>query len=557
MLDDTHGIPSSTPEAVRRITAAIAAEDYRGAAELGALYLSHGLVHPAMYNARALWLERQGQDEEALAEFQRARALSPKDAILLNAIGLCLTRLYRLPEALETFSEAIRINPAYAPSHQRKGVVLGMAGLSREAEDAHRRAISLHPRNPESLGSLASIAARKGDIAAAERYAERALAVDGANATAHAALALVELSQKQFVPAERRLRQTLDGARLAGHSRAVALGLLGDAFDGQGRTAEAFAAFEAANRELSRLHSSRFKDKPIMSELLANLSDWFESIPAERWEPPAESPDVDLPARQHVFLLGFYRSGTTLLEQVLETHPDIVTMEERDLLAEGAEQFLTSAAGLERLAGFDGPALAIARSRYWEGVRRQGIDVAGRIFVDKHPLNSVKLPLIRKLFPTAKIVLALRDPREVVLSCFRRHFEINAAMFEFLTLEGTARLYDRTMAFTQSCRQKIAFQMYEHRYEDMVSDFETSIRAICVFLETEFLPELRNFAATARGLNIRSPSALQIRRGLYTDALAQWTRYRREMEPVLPTLDRWVKRFGYTLTGASNEPSAP
>ncbi|MGH6889122.1 MAG: tetratricopeptide repeat-containing sulfotransferase family protein [Rhizomicrobium sp.] len=556
MLHDPNEIPSSTPEAVRKIANAIAAEDYKGASQLGELFLSHGLVHPAMYSARALWFERQGKDDEALAEFQRARALSPKDAMLLNAIGLCLTRLYRLPDALEIFDEAIRIDPAYAPSHQRKGVALGMAGLSRAAEDAHRRAVSLQPRNPESLGSLASIAARKGDVAAAERYAERALAADKENGTAHAALALVELSRKQFPEAEQRLRKILRDPRVAGHGRAVAMGLLGDALDAQGEFAEAFAAFEAANREMRRLHAARFHGKVAMSDMLEGLSAWFESTPPEAWEPPLEVADEGGPAKQHVFLLGFYRSGTTLLEQVLETHPGIITMEERDLLAEDAEQFLTSAAGLERLSSLDGPALALARSRYWEGVRRHGIDVTGRIFVDKHPLNSIKLPLIRKLFPHAKIVFALRDPRDVVLSCFRRHFEINAAMFEFLSLEGAARLYDRAMAFADQCRRKIAFRIFEHRYEDMVLDFETAIRAVCDFLEAEFLPQLRDFATTARGLDIRSPSAPQVRRGLYSDALAQWTRYRSEMEPVLPSLERWVERFGYTPTGASNEPSA-
>lgn len=556
MLDDAKAIPATTPEAVRKVADAVAIEDYRGASELGTLFLTHGLIHPVMYYARALWLERLGKDEEALGEFQRARALQPKDPMVLNAVGLCLTRLYRLPEALETFDEAIRINPAYAPSHQRKGVALGMAGLPQAAEDAHKRAVSLQPRNTESLGSLASIAARKGDIASAERYSARALAVDSDNATAHAALALVELSRKQYPEAEGRLRKIVDGQRLAAHGRAVAIGLLGDALDGQDRTAEAFAAFEAANLEMRELHAHRFLGRATMSDMLEGLSTWFDSIPAEHWTSTGENIADVAPARQHVFLLGFYRSGTTLLEQVLETHPGVATMEERDLLAEGAEQFLTSAEGLERLSSLDGAALALARSRYWDGVRRQGIDAKDRIFVDKHPLNSIKLPLIRKLFPDAKIIFALRDPRDVVLSCFRRHFEINAAMFEFLTLEGAACLYDRAMGFAEQCRQKISFRIFEHRYEDMVRDFEAAVRALCAFLETEFLPELRDFAATAGGLDIRSPSALQVRQGLYADALAQWFRYRREMEPVLPTLERWVNRFGYAPSNSPNEPSA-
>src|SRR5262249_21692268 len=128
MSDNSEWLPTSTADAIRGVSDAVARSDYRLASERADTSLSCGFVHPAFYNARALWLERQGRDEDALTEFQRSRALSPQDPLLLTAIGLCLQRLYRLDEALETFDEAIRINPAFGATHQRKGVVLGMAG---------------------------------------------------------------------------------------------------------------------------------------------------------------------------------------------------------------------------------------------------------------------------------------------------------------------------------------------------------------------------------------------------------------------------------------------
>ena len=143
--------PQSTADAVQLVGAAIGASDFRRAAEIADAALAQGFIDISLYNARALWLERQGLNEEALSEFQRARALAPRSWALLNAIGLCLTRLHRPAEALEVFEEAIRINPAYGPSHQRRGVVLGMLGRSREALESYRRAVSLDQGRCPSL----------------------------------------------------------------------------------------------------------------------------------------------------------------------------------------------------------------------------------------------------------------------------------------------------------------------------------------------------------------------------------------------------------------------
>jgi len=535
----------STADAVRAVATAVAASEFRQAAELADSSLSFGLIHPALYNARALWAERQGRDEEALQEFQRARALAPKDPHILNAVGLCLTRLYRLDEALDAFDEAIRIDPAYSATHQRKGVVLGMAGRPAAAETAHRRAISLQPGNVEALASVASIAARNGDARPAETYATRALAIDPRNATAHAALALVEISRGEFALAEQRLRPLLDGPQLLGHGRAVVLGLLGDALDGLGRYPEAFAVYGAANAELRKLHAPRFRGRTGMLEMVEKLIAYFDGVAGEAWNAVPHGEPVDQPARLHVFLLGFYRSGTTLLEQVLESHPDIATLEERDFLAEPAEHYLTSPEGLDRLSMLDEKAVAILRTTYWQRVRDHRVATEGKVFVDKHPLNTVKLPLIRKLFPQAKILFALRDPRDVVLSCFRRHFEINATMYEFLTLDGTARLYDRVMSFAETCRGMFPLELFEHRYEDMIADFDGRIRAVCEFLVVPYSETMQEFAGTAHNLDIRSPSAQQVRRGLYSEGLNQWRRYQAELASALPLLEPWVKRFGY------------
>jgi hypothetical protein len=175
-----------------------------------------------------------------------------------------------------------------------------------------------------------------------------------------------------------------------------------------------------------------------------------------------------------VFLLGFYRSGTTLLEQVLEAHPGIVTLEEREISGGAAERYLTSSAGLDRLDRLSGEALQNARDDYWRNVVRQGLKLRGKVFVDKHPLNTIKLPLIARLFPEAKILFAVRDPRDVILSCYRRHFQINAAMYELLTLPGAARCYDAVMRWQPSCGSALRSSSLIAATRMIVNDFEAA-----------------------------------------------------------------------------------
>jgi Flp pilus assembly protein TadD len=536
----------STSEAVNAVAALVARNDLEGAFRLADESLSKGLIHPALFNARAVYFERAGRNEDALGEFQRARALAPKDSLLLNAIGLCLIRLYRLQEALEVFDEAIRINPAYAPSYQRKGVVLGMCGLPKDAERAHRRAFQLQPNNAEALASLASIAARRGDARTARDYSLRAIRLDPGNPTAHTALALLEIKDGEFDAAERRLRPLLDRPDLVGHGRSVVLGSLADALDGQNRVSEAFAAYTAANDEIRALHAARFQWPLTMTDIVNGLADRLEaagdtfSHALERRDEPGE-----LEAEQHVFLVGFLRSGTTLLEQVLESHPDIVTLEERDLLTDLADRYLTDPEGLGRLESISGPALETARTQYWQGVDKLGLRVRGKTFVDKHPLNTIKLPLLFKLFPNARILFALRDPRDVVFSCFRRHFEVNAVMYEFLTLEGTAKFYDSVMRVGALSREKLTLNVMDVHYENIVADFEGQIRAVCDFIGVPWNTDMHRFAETARTLDIRSPSAQQVQRGLYASGVEQWRRYSEQLAPVLPGLQRWIDCFGY------------
>jgi tetratricopeptide (TPR) repeat protein len=537
--------PPSLEDALSRLRTAVGREDYENASEIAAAALSAGHVHPALFNARALWLERAGRDEEALGCYARARALTPKDSGLLNAMGLCLTRMGEFQDAIEVFDQALLIAPAYAPSHHRKAMALGHAGHWDLAERSHLRAVQLHPRYAEALASLAVIAAKRGDAGKARANAERALGFEPDNATAQVALALLEIETRNFADAETRLRRALAQASLSDQGRATALGILADALDGLDKTADAFAAYAAANELRLKLQGDTFTLQTRASVEIARLISDVSDLGRDAWMAVSEGTDrTDAPSR-HVFILGFPRSGTTLLGRALAARDDTIVLEEKDFLEAPARRYLSDRAGLEALAELQGPALSLARDIYWQNVQASGGDFRGKVLVDKHPFNSLKLPLIAKLFPQARIVLALRDPRDVVFSCFRRHLGIDYVRRELLTIEGAAQLYDATMRLVQTCRQQLPINLHEHRYENLVTDFDVAMRAVCSFLEISWQESMRRFTEAAGDLGAGHASANQVRRDLYAEGVGRWRHYASEMKPALPFVDPWAVQLGY------------
>jgi len=155
------------------------------------------------------------------------------------------------------------------------------------------------------------------------------------------------------------------------------------------------------------------------------------------------------------------------------------------------------------------------------------------------------LPLVAKLFPGARILFAIRDPRDVVFSCYRRQLKINADTSAFLSLEGTARFYAYTMRLAEIFREKLQLNILEHRYEAMVEDFDGRVRAVCDFIGVEWAETMRDFDRHDSVVDIRSPSASQVRRPLYGEGVAQWRRYADQLAPIYPIVAPWVEKFGY------------
>jgi len=524
---------------------AMRARNAKLAATLAQKGMASGFRHPLLFKARALWSAEQGMHEAALADFRQADSMSLPDAAIKGAIGTSLMKLERFEEAIEAYRAAVAIQPDSAALHCRLGWAYELGQELAEARRSHLRALELDSDNPEILGRLAFLLTRTGSWSEARSYADRALAADPNHVAAHLAIATTDIEEGAYEAADVRLAALLADAQTTTNNRYLALGLLGDLRDRQDRVGEAMSVFAASKLEARKHYPVPLApDGTTMSQAVSLLTAHFRHMPSLA---PAEKAAAKSAGQTtHFFLLGFLRSGTTLMEQVLASNPDVVTLEEREPAAEATVAFSPQARKLRALAEASEQTLDEYRERYWQKVRNHGVDVQNRIFIDKGPIYTVKLPVLVRLFPRAKFLFAIRDPRDVVLSCYRRRFRINPTTYEFLTLEGTARFYDSVMSLAEIYRDKLPLDIYEVRHESLVEDFDGQTRALCKFMGLPWNDAMRKFSDRSKLGAIATASSAQIARGLNREGIGQWRRYAGELAPVLPILQPWVEKFCYS-----------
>ena len=497
-----------------------------------------------LLNLAAWRREEAGDFSGAHHLLQRALALAPGDVMVLGAIGAVLRKEGRLDEALAVLDRVLAAAPQHSAAWLERGYTMEHLKSEQGADESFRRAIAIDPNMAPALGKLADAAARKGDREAARNFASRALAVDPLEPSANFALATVELEAREAETAEARLRRLLE-SRLKSDDRTRSLTLLGDALDRLDRRSEAFDAWSEAQRLFRSDFEAIFAptaDRPGHRRFIEIITEQVERAPAFA---PAPAEPVLGEAAIHVFLLGYPRSGTTLVENVLASAPGTIALEERETFA-GIDPVLLPNSGLMPDLDALEPGLAAElRARYWNQVERlAGESAGGRTFVDMNPFNGVKLPVIARLFPKARILIMRRDPRDVVLSCFRINFIASPGTFALSDLEEAARHYDAMMRLTELCRERLPLAFHEVRYDRLVADFESEVRAMAEFVGLEWTDDFRSFDKTAKTRGVRTASATQVRQGLY-DGGGKWRRYEAQLAPVLPILQPWVEKFGF------------
>ncbi len=261
--------------------------------------------------------------------------------------------------------------------------------------------------------------------------------------------------------------------------------------------------------------------------------------------PALQTPDAN---QSPVFVVGFPRSGTTLLEQMLDAHPRLQSMDERPFLnrlaARLADVGVEVPGGLQRLNQRDCDELRKGYVLMACGKVARSWDTR---LVDKNPLNMSWLPLLHRMFPQAKIVLAVRHPCDVILSCFLQDFRAAPLVAACRSLDHLAHAYVAAMENWLHHASLFRADVMVSRYEDLVADPPSHAGRIAAFLGLDDAAAMLQFAARAREKGyIRTPSYSKVVEPIGRQAVDHWQRYREYIEPVLPILKPMLDHWGYS-----------
>ena len=496
----------------------------------------------------ALAHSSNGAFKEADACFQRALALDPGNPATLTSLAIHYRNQHRHRDAILACDEAIRNYSDYPDAWIERGAILASGGSNAAARASFEQAVRLAPQHPAPHAGLAALASREGQGDVARLHAAAALQIDSNNPVATNALASAELTDGYPDIARQLLEPLIARLSVPTIERSLAYSTLANAFDKQSDYEAAYDNYQAANADFAAIHAQPASDQLDNSSFVEAILDGLSAQPEAEWQTLAAIQPTHAKTR-HIFLMGYPRSGTTLVENMLASLPGVSALEERPTLAMTDQAFIAGNRdeiidGIGRFATLDTDGLNQHRQAYWDKVVASGVPANTPCFVDMDPLKGTRLPFIARLFPDARILVMRRDPRDVVWSSFRTNFAMSSGTLEFTSLERAARHYDALMRLTELALDRLPLHYHIVHYHKIVQDFDAESTAMCAFAGLEWTEAMRGFDATAKRRGVTTASTGQVHRGLY-DGTQQWRPYAAYLEPVMPILQPWIEKFGY------------
>lgn len=499
-------------------------------------------------------LAMSGRMRDAAGLLQNAVTMAPRSAEAHATLGWAFAQLGEHHRAVAPLRRAIALDGTRAEHHMTLGTVLQVTGPVDEALLCFQRAMALKPSLPGPYGGAASVLERSSQNAKAREVIEKGIRAVPQDAQLKAIHASMRLRDGEAEGARDDLRALLASRPEPDlPARIKAWHTLGQALDKLGDPDGSFEAYTSCNRLREMLPQVRWALENDNVTPMIHAQAGITKEHCERWA--ASEPDDGLPSP--AFLVGFPRSGTTMLENVLGAHPGCVATPERGMFLHCTaiiEHAMKQNPGkpltdlLDALKPEDVTAL---RRRYWDAAKPEiGGDLKGRLLVDKYPVHIGRLGLINRVFPRARVLVALRDPRDCCLSAYTQYFAHNPAMVRFLRLDTTARFYADLLGSFLLLKDRLTTPCMTARYEDTVEDLEVQSRKMLEFLGLEWNDAVLRPEDRATKRYVNTPSWSTVGKSVNTKARGRWVKSRKHLEPILPVLEPFVTEFGY-------EPSYP
>jgi tetratricopeptide (TPR) repeat protein len=496
--------PDSRPVRLNLCTALIQSGDWNAAE----VELQHMAVDfpddPNPLRELHLMLKEWGYEDDALKAIEGALERAPDDVELLLCKASQLSQMINSSAAEGVYRRVLELDPDNALGHVGLAVCFDLTNqtkaLAELVPEAERKGVG-----PNALNFI-----RAYDHRRAKRFAEG-------------------LAAMADVP------EDLENSRRAN--------LMGQLLEGVGRYDEAFEQYAKMNELMAAAGARPLERAAGYRNMIRERHEAMTEEWVARWR---EETSRD-PRPAPVFLFGFPRSGTTLLDTMLMGHPSIEVLEEEPTLHKAFEIFKD----YENMPVASDQLIQEARDAYFETAKSKTPLKPGNLLVDKSPLAINAVPFIRRLFPDARFILALRHPCDVILSCYVTNFRMNDGMANFANLETGADLYDISFSYFERVQSLMPTPTHTVMYEKVVADKDRELRSLFNFLELDWHDAVLDHQTTALGRGrIKTASYAQVVEPIYQRSAGRWQNYRKHLEPIFPMVRPWVEKFGYSLDPA-------
>lgn len=462
----------------------------------------------------------QAKRDEGILHLRQSGELLLKKARKNRDINLALDLIDQLHfwqdyvGAVALCNQAVKINPDSVRAYHSLALSHSQLNQKKLALSAGRKALRLAPDSAALVIFMASLEVAEGFMNEAKSRLEKVL-------------------QKSSLTVEERFRAHKELARL---------------LDKLGEYGQVFKHLHLSGELSPHIPEVARQSIQLVPQMLISHQTGFDRELLGRWA-GVDFPD-NLPAP--VFLLGFMRTGTTLTQEVLGAHPRVFVADETDFVVSAVQE-------LDRLSNYQGSLSEQLRRLDWEDVQhlRQfywnrakshfGDKIGTRMLLDKTTMNSINLGFINCIFPDAKVVFLLRDPRDVCLSCFMQTMVPTPSTVHLLTWQNTARFYAQIMDWWMVIKPQLTLAFIEFRYEDAVFEFEPAFRAVFNLLDLEWDPAVSEFHKNVKGKHIASPSINQVAQPIYASSVGRWRHYSAEYSAISDMLQPFIYAFGYDV----------
>ncbi|MBU0673842.1 MAG: sulfotransferase [Proteobacteria bacterium] len=482
--------------------------------------------NPDYYVTLGQIYEDMAQLETALTYYSKSNQLRPDNPFILNNLAAMCRDTGRYDQADNYFRDALRLAPNEPVIHINLTALYRLQGKIPEALRACEKAIRLQPDNIYGLSQLAALCLVQGRLKEAAENSEKIISLAGRNIDCKVMAYKMLVESKQQPPAELipRLEKVTNQETMSTQTQRTLHFTLGSLFDKTGDYCKAFHHFSQANDYRKKvLHHYCDPIQEMISFLIPVLSgldaDFFRA--RKHYGVTTERP---------IFIVGMPRSGTTLVEQILASHPDVYGGGELlDIPKFGQELMFGPSphSGFGRMQNFSEESAASFAEQYLNSIKQRA--PGHHVATDKMVFNFALLWIIALLFPNAKIIHCKRNAMDTCLSCYFTDFRTGYLFkHDFLTLAAMYRQYQQFMHHWQNV---LPLPILNIQYEDLVQDQERVSWQLLEFCDLSWHDDCLRFDKTCR--SVLTASVTQVRDKIYTSSMNRWKHYEEYISPLI------------------------